>query len=178
MHTHSPPAYHRTLATPYFRQIRSTLAHRVTDDHRGLPSRPNQGGYARGSRAGIPRCSVTLVPGGVSGSPSPLTGSGLGRRVRGRADPHRPWPARSRVRYRSTGGRGGRAMRAICRYGIDGCVASRSSGSALTASPISSSRMRTASKISASDRSPRCRWERIASIAPGYRPAAGVPGNS
>jgi hypothetical protein len=29
----------------------------------------------------------------------------------------------------------------------------------------SSRRMRTASKISPSDRSPRCRWERIASIA-------------
>jgi hypothetical protein len=48
---------------------------------------------------------------------------------------------------------------------IDGCVASRSSGNALTASPISSRRTRTASKISPSARSPRCRWERIASMA-------------
>src|SRR3984885_12591670 len=38
-------------------------------------------------------------------------------------------------------------------------------GQALTASPISSSRIRIASKIRPSDRSPRCRWERIASIA-------------
>jgi hypothetical protein len=45
-------------------------------------------------------------------------------------------------------------IRVICRHGIDGCVASRSSGSALTASPISSRRMRTASKISPSDRVP------------------------
>jgi hypothetical protein len=36
---------------------------------------------------------------------------------------------------------------------------------ALTASPISSSRIRTASKTRPSDSPPRCRWERIASIA-------------
>jgi hypothetical protein len=40
------------------------------------------------------------------------------------------------------------AHAAICRHGIDGWGASRSSGSALSASPVSSRRMRTASKIS------------------------------
>jgi hypothetical protein len=49
--------------------------------------------------------------------------------------------------------------------GMAGWVSSSSSGRALTASPISSSRIRTASKTSPSDRPPRCRWERIASIA-------------
>jgi hypothetical protein len=42
----------------------------------------------------------------------------------------------------------GVGLAAPCRHGIDGWVAGRSSGSALTASPISSRRMRTASKIS------------------------------
>ena len=46
-----------------------------------------------------------------------------------------------------------------------GCVSSRSAGRALTASPISSSQIRTASKTSPSVRAPRCRCERIASVA-------------
>jgi hypothetical protein len=42
---------------------------------------------------------------------------------------------------------------------------SHCSGSALTASPISRSRILTASKIRPSERSPRSTWERIAPIA-------------
>jgi len=51
------------------------------------------------------------------------------------------------------------------RHAMEGCDARRSSGSALNASPISSRRMRTASKTSPSDRQPRCICEWIASMA-------------
>ena len=84
---------------------------------------------------GNPRWSVTLCRGACPGLLCPLTGSGLGPRARGRAGLRRPWPAGWRVRCRSSGGRGGR-IGVICRHGIDGCVASRSSGNALMASPI------------------------------------------
>jgi anaerobic C4-dicarboxylate transporter len=49
--------------------------------------------------------------------------------------------------------------------GMPGSVASNSSGRALTASPISRSRILTASKINPSERSPRSTCERMASIA-------------
>jgi hypothetical protein len=51
-------------------------------------------------------------------------------------------------------------------------------GRALTASPISSSRIRTASKTRPSDRSPRCRWERLASIAAWMSASRCRPGRS
>ena len=69
------------------------------------------------------------------------------------------------------------AIRAICRHGIDGCVASRSSGSALTASPISSRRMRTASRVSPpAGRQLQVGADRVDRSLD--RPAADAPGNS
>src|SRR5260370_15003047 len=49
--------------------------------------------------------------------------------------------------------------------GMAGWELSIAVGTAFTASPISTSRIRPASNTRPSDRSPRCRWERMASIA-------------
>jgi hypothetical protein len=164
-----------TLAIP---RLVSSLSIRSMHLRRARACRRVYQTATRGGAARVLRCSLSLCRGRVSGSSLST-------------DRVRTWTARSRSgrssstvackiacavsKYRWA--RWSR-IRAICRHGIDGCVASRSSGSALTASPISSRRMRTASKISPPADRHVAGGNGSRRSQPGCRPAAGVPGNS
>ena len=71
------------------------------------------------------------------GGSSPGREAASARTARSRSGLRLRWPARSRVRCRSTGWARWSPIRVICRYGIDSCVASRSSKSASRSTSLS-----------------------------------------